>query len=67
MSSVLSSLFGGQPQMPKTVLTPQTVEKQQAEYSRDEVLARLAKLRRATLVSDLSQPNVKRKMLGAGT
>lgn len=46
---------------------PAKVDEKQGIMARDEALKRLAKIRRATLVSELSRPNVKRRQLGAGT
>ncbi len=59
-------LFGEKPKPPTAVAQPATVVTQPANIARDDVLKRLAKLRRATQLSELSQPNVKRTTLGAG-
>lgn len=66
MSNALSSLFGGKPRAPTAVATAKPVEQKGADIARDELLKRLAKLRRATQVSQLTEPNVKRTTLGAG-
>lgn len=66
MTSVLSSLFGKAPKMPRPSPAPVKVDEKQAIMSRDKILKRLAKLRRATITSELTQPNIRRKQLGAG-
>ena len=62
----MSSLFGSKPKMPNISPTPIPVNQRQSIMAGDQVLARLAKLRRATVTSELSNPNIKRKVLGAG-
>ncbi len=42
------------------------VDQRKSIRARDDLLARLAKMRRATMASELTTPNVKRKVLGAG-
>lgn len=66
MSNTLSSLFGGKPRRPTVVAQTKAVEQKGADIARDELLKRLAKLRRATQLSQLSEPNIKRTTLGAG-
>jgi len=68
MSNVISSLFGKAPRAPRVMAAAaEPVTRDQTEGTRDELLRRMAKLRRATLTSELSNPNIKRKTLGAGT
>lgn len=62
----MSGWFGRKQSAPQIVAQPTPVTQVKADIERDELLKRLAKLRRATLVSQLSQPNVKRRTLGAG-
>lgn len=69
MSDVFSNLFGKKPKQPQPpILTGKhlVIGEKESTYARDDLLRRLAKLRRATLTSELSNPNVRRKMLGAG-
>ena len=67
MSSLISRLFGGKPKPPTRISQPATpVSGEETEGARDEVLRRLARLRRATLTSELSNPNIRRRQLGAG-
>ena len=66
MTSALSGLFGKPPDTPAVTPPPTQITGKQTESTRDEVLRRLAKIRRATVTSELSSPNVKRKMMGAG-
>ena len=62
----MSSLFGSKPKMPTIDPKPIPVNQRQSIMAGDPVLARLVKLRRATVTSELSNPNIKRKVLGAG-
>ena len=66
MTSVLSNIFGGKPQRQKQVYNPTEIRQDQAIGERDRVLKELAKNRRATIISQLSQANIGRKKLGAG-
>ena len=67
MVNAISGLFGKKPQQPAApAAQPLRITAKDTEGARNETLARLAKLRYATRKSDLSQPNVKRKTLGAG-
>ena len=55
---------------PKTInVSPAPIKANdmQAINARDDALRRMAKLRRATVTAELSNPNIKRKQLGAGT
>ena len=54
------------PKMPTPSPAPARVNERQAIGARDDLIKRLAKLRRATVVSELSTPNIRRKQLGAG-
>lgn len=54
------------PEAVKVSPSPIKVDEKQSITARDEVLKRLAKLRRATLTSELSEPNIRRRKLGAG-
>jgi len=60
------NLFGGKPKIPNIDPRPIPVNQRQSIRARDQVLNRLAKLRRATVTSELSNPSIKRKVLGAG-
>jgi len=60
------NLFGGRPKLPTIDPKPIPVNDKQSIVARDQVLNRLAKLRRATVTSQLSDPSIKRKVLGAG-
>jgi len=63
----ISKLFGGKPRPPVRVSQPAApVTGLETAGANDELLRRLAKLRRATIASELSAANVKRKVLGAG-
>ena len=63
----ISGMFGGKPDVPDVSPEPLKVDEKQSYRARDQMLKKLAKLRRATLTSQLSDPNIKRKQLGAGT
>ena len=60
------NLFGSKPKMPNIDPRPIPVNAKQSISARDQLLNRLAKLRRATVTSELSNPSIKRKVLGAG-
>ena len=62
----MSSLFGDRPKLPTIDPKPIPVHGKQSIMARDQVLNRLARLRRATVTSELSNPSIKRKTLGAG-
>ena len=63
----ISKLFGKTPRAPARVQQPaKPVTQQETQGARDELLKRLAKLRRATVTSELTTPNIKRRQLGAG-
>lgn len=62
----MSGWFGRKQHAPQIVSEPTAVQAGRADIAKDEILKRLAKLRRATQVSQLSEPNVKRTQLGAG-
>ena len=68
MSSVISSLFGGKPRRPDRVSQPaKQVTGADTQVARDELLSRMAKLRAANVRdTELSNPNIKRRQLGAG-
>lgn len=67
MSSVFSGLFGGKPKTLKLVTQPEPIEKiMQSNIADDAVRKELAKRQRATMLSQLSQANIKRQTLGAG-
>jgi len=66
MSSVMSKLFGGTPKQPHVAGPATPVDPKAGQGANDELMARLAKLRRANMVSDLSAPNIRRRQLGAG-
>ncbi len=65
----ISKLFGGRPRNPAVVSQVDRVQQTglEGEGTKRELLRRLATLRRATMTSELSTANVKRKTLGAGT
>lgn len=66
MSSFFSGLFGAKkPPFMGTGRVP-TITKQAAEPKADELKRRLALLRRASMTSELTEPKIKRKTLGAG-
>ena len=60
------NLFGSKPKMPNIDPRLIPVNAKQSISARDQLLNRLAKLRRATVTSELSNPSIKRKVLGAG-
>ena len=63
----LSGIFGKRPERPKVQSPPITrVDTQPAQQSKDDLLRRMSRLRRATVTSQLSEANVKRRTLGAG-
>lgn len=66
MSSALSKLFGGKPEKIRPVIPTLEIKPDQALRERESILKELAKRRRATLTSELSQARVGRKTLGAG-
>ena len=68
MGNVLSKLFGGQPKAPARVSQPgQPITQMETQGAKDETLRRMAQLRAANVrTSQLSTPNVKRKVMGAG-
>ena len=64
---VISKLFGGKPKAPDRVSQPgKPITDTDVKGTRDDVLRRMAKLRRANVTSELTNPNVKRKVMGAG-
>lgn len=69
MGNVISGLFGGKPKKPKLVVTPTPIEKiqQQTNIADETTRKRLAKLRRATMLSqqELGQKNIQVQKLGA--
>jgi len=65
MSSVISKLFGGKPKAPPVFPATTRISETSGIYARDELLRRLSRLRAANVrTSELSAPNVKRKVLG---
>lgn len=66
MSSTLSKLFGSGGRPPAKELEPVRPQEQNAVIAGEETMKRLAKLRRATMTSELTTANVKRTTLGAG-
>ena len=67
MSNVLSSLFGKKPKLKQVVVEPEKVQAGAGDSAQRESLERLAKLRRATMASNIQAPaNIKRNRLGAG-
>lgn len=62
----MSNLFGKAPKVPTPSPTAIKVNQGQSIRAQDDTLTRLAKMRRATIASELTTPNVKRKQLGAG-
>ena len=66
MSSVLSKVFGGKPQAPKPYTPVREISQSSAQSERDRILKQFSKMRRATMTSELSQANVRRRTLGAG-
>lgn len=68
MSNMMSGLFGGKPSTPK-VKKVEPVEKVTAnvgDEQKRQLLQMLAKRRRATLLSSLTDPNIAKRKLGAG-
>uniref|UniRef100_A0A6H1ZQ03 Uncharacterized protein n=1 Tax=viral metagenome TaxID=1070528 RepID=A0A6H1ZQ03_9ZZZZ len=65
-STFLRFLGGGGERSPMKAMQPTRVQTEPAEIARNETLKRLAQLRRATMTSQLTEANVKRKTLGAG-
>ena len=59
------NLFGRKPKIPTIDPKPIKVDQAKSIRARDDLLARLAKMRRATMASELTTANVKRKVLGA--
>ena len=67
MSGVISSLFGKKPKLTQTVVEPEKVQSGAGDAAANDVMVRLAKLRRATMASNIQAPaNIKRNRLGAG-
>jgi hypothetical protein len=66
MSNFISNLFGKQPKNPVVVQQPRQVSGVNAELSADAVREKYAKMQRATMVSQMTEANVKRTKLGAG-
>ena len=62
----MSLLFGKAPSIPRPSPAAIPVNQKQSISARDDVLKRLGKMRRATIASELTTPNIKRKVLGAG-
>ncbi len=60
------NLFGNQRKLPTPDPRPMKVDQRKSIRARDEFLKGLSKMRRATMASQLTTPNVKRKVLGAG-
>ncbi len=62
----MSSLFGGRPKKPKLqVITP--IEKvQQGNITDENVRRDFAKRRKATVLNQLTEANIKKNKLGAG-
>lgn len=67
MTSAISNIFGKTPKL-KQVSPPATIVNQEsnAQIGADNLRRKLAKMQRATMVSKLSEPNIRRKTLGAG-
>lgn len=68
MSNIFSNIFGGKPKFKQIVQKP-TVDRrivEQPEETKQDILRRYAKLHKATMVSNLTQPGIKRRTLGAG-
>ena len=67
MTDAISSLFGGKPKQPKLVTQPIPIEKiSQSNIEKDKVMRDLAKRRRATVMNQLTQANIRKQTLGAG-
>lgn len=66
MSNAFSALFGKPPKPAMRVIEPTNVNANNAEWKKQEVLKKYAKLQRATMLSNLTQPSIGRKTLGAG-
>ena len=62
----MGNMFGKSPSIPRPSPAAVKVDQGQSVRARDDALKRLAKMRRATMASELTTPNVKRKQLGAG-
>lgn len=66
MTDVMSGLFG-KTKKPKMITQPTPVEKiQQPEVEKEKLYREMAKRRRATMLSQLGEANIKRQQLGAG-
>jgi hypothetical protein len=63
---IIMDMFGKSPRAPRPSPAAVKVNQSQSVRARDDVLKRLAKVRRATIASELTPANVKRKQLGAG-
>lgn len=66
MSNYISNIFGNKPKNPVVVTPPRQINGDNANISADAIREKYAKLQRATMVSQLTEANVKRKTLGAG-
>ena len=62
----MGNMFGKSQSIPRSSPAAVKVNQGQSVRARDDVLKRLAKMRRATMASELTTANVKRKQLGAG-
>ena len=62
----MGNLIGRSPSIPRPSPAAIAVNQSQSIRAGDEALKRLAKIRRATMASELTTPNIKRKQLGAG-
>lgn len=66
MSSMLSNLFGKAKKPDMVSSPPPTVSSQSADATAEALRRRMVRLQKATTLSNLSQPNILRKTLGAG-
>lgn len=66
MSNIISNIFGKRPKNPVQITQPRQISGENADISADAIRERYAKLQRATMTSQLTEANLKRKTLGAG-
>jgi hypothetical protein len=70
MGGAISAIFGGKPKKPKQIVQQQRqIEKVQQdvkETSKESILNLLAKRRRATILSQLTDARIAKRKLGAG-
>jgi len=67
MGEVFSALFGGKPKEPDLIKQKPSIEQiQQGDIEKEKVLNQFVKRKRATLLNQLTQANIKTQRLGPG-